>query len=206
MGKKRSLETILSKILEIKKIRARFFKDKWDPWFNSCLPLKQIWGEESLLSGSRKVVFDFDERGHSCSPADCLPLNIQVLVAEENELPLMITDPYWKKALPIIEKRFKGLIKPILKRQDLVDMHRAYEIRDRHIYTTLNSYKNLLYKILYNEYQDKIYNRYSPLELITVKHNNHSFFIKINSSGDLKLLDDSEVVKEKNVQAISSGT
>jgi hypothetical protein len=189
--KNRTLGLVLDRIYEIQQINKQFYESHWIPWYNKCPPM--FWGKCLKFRVTNcDTLWVFKVRKQSVSSHRVDTIEEKAFIAEDNDLPLMATDPTWKKALPIIEKRLKGLIQ-CPKRQDLVDEHEYFDNRSTHIYRPLNSYKELLYRIITKEYGDQIYDRYRQKKLIRIERGGREFYILIIGN-ELTLLDEDNII------------
>lgn len=196
--KKRSLKLILDKIQEIQTIQLHHYKTKWKPWYAKAKKVGQFWGYER----EKKTLFTFDQDGYTHHAPDN---KAEALCCPDNDLPLMIPDPYWKDCLDVIEGRLKGTLKAIPHRQDLINEYHHIDWKDTRRYRVLGAYKNLLYRLIQDRYGDQLYSRFTPAKLIILHHSNRNFYL-IRSHGSLELLDKEDLISHTVTDEASCGT
>lgn len=192
--KARPLSLVLKKIAQIEQLRLHFFQNYWKPWYNKCTPIGKFWG---VWNKDQRVIFEFTEDTHYYSVANTI--QEQALVADEDDLPLMATDPVWKDAVDIIERRMKGSLK-LPRHQDLADELPKLQARDQHINLCLGIYKEILYEILSVEYREQLNERFRPKKLITIKRDGRTFHILVKNGRELELLNSTEILIDFNDQ------
>jgi hypothetical protein len=193
--KRRPIDLVLKKILELRKTKAEFFKTKWKPWLADCDKVKIFWGKtrrNKKFSGPG-TIFEFSEHGYTHNYVEG-DFNAQVSIASDDKIALWIHDPLWKQhALAAMEDRLKGKTKQIVRRQDLVSRYVTLYSRDRHRSVTLETYVELLYSILYEKYSDQFVGRFASKKLLVIKSNGHDFYVQVSERNQLHLFNDVEI-------------
>jgi hypothetical protein len=184
--KKRSLKLILDKIQEIQTIHRHHYETKWKPWYAKAKEVGQFWGYQQ----EKKTLFTFDQDGYTHRAPDN---KAEALCCPDNDLPLMIADPYWKDCLDVIEGRLKGTLQVIPHRQDLIDEYQQVDWKDTRRYRVLGAYKDILYRRLQDRFSDQLYHRFSPAKLIVLQHSGRTLYL-IRSHSSLELLDKEDFI------------
>ena len=204
--KKRSLKLILDKIQEIQTIHRHHYETKWKPWYAKAKEAGQFWGyERSEVTSTRKnrppasaprtstkkTLFIFDQDGYTHRKD--FDNKTEALCCSDNDIPLMIADPYWKDCLDVIEGRLKGTLQVIPHRQDLIDEYQQVDWKDTRRYRVLGAYKDILYRRLQDRFSDQLYHRFSPAKLIVLQHSGRTLYL-IRSHSSLELLDKEDFI------------
>jgi len=197
--KKRSLKLILDKIQEIQTIHRHHYETKWKPWYAKAKEVGQFWGYQR----EKKTLFTFDQDGYTHRAPDN---KAEALCCPDNDIPLMIADPYWKDCLDVIEGRLKGTLQAIPHRQDLIDEYQQVDWKDTRRYRVLGAYKTILYRRLQDRFSDQLYHRFSPAKLIVLQHSGRTLYL-IRSHSSLELLDKEDFIEtsSKETHGFSRG-
>jgi len=173
----RPIKQILDRLTLIEDLRTAFFESHWKPWFEKVRKVERIqfkcpgtfWG----YLGKEKILFEVNDFSYShTAPTSKTALT---LVADDNDLPLMMGNPAYDT--DVLEQRLKG-IKGFPHRQDLTDEFVRLDLRNNHLNATFGGYeRELLNRFYCNLILGK--NKINPPRLLIIKRKNRTFCIDL---------------------------
>jgi hypothetical protein len=152
----------------------RIIQGPWKNLFSEMGKLKEVWGYYE----GKKVYFSYDGYGLAhYSPIEGNDrADIFVKCLDKKELPLYINSPYEIvqtaiKARMVGDKRYA----PVVRRDDLIELHYKWENRARHVRKVIELYDNIMGEHLFSLYHRMIDSIAFTRKVLTLTLNNRTY-------------------------------
>jgi hypothetical protein len=177
----------LQKVLDI---HQKFLKGPWSKWFDDCSAVKIFYG----LTKEYYSVYEVSGEGYSHNHIyrenpSTSEMERVIQMAKDADLPLMLEDPKYRDHKSLIEKRFNGKLRAIVRREDLVKEHRRLELRLDHIRSVISTYRMFIQDYVMRKFRDKIYDKYRRSLIVILNVEGHLYHYYTGRSEDLDLAD-----------------